>query len=633
MSRRLAVIIGNSEYQDAQLARLVTPGEDANELAAVLRAPEIGGFDEVTTVLNQSAPVVRRAVGRLFADKKPDDLLLLYFSGHGVRDDRGMLYLAVQDTEHDLLAATAIPASFVTEEMDGSRSRRQVLILDCCHSGAFAQGAKGAPGLSVGTGPLFEGTGYGRVVLTATDSTQFAWEGDQIVGQAEISVFTRHLVQGLRTGQADTDADGRITLDELYDYVYEQVVLQTPKQTPRKFTYNQQGDVIIANNPRPVVARPAELPEELRQAMQSALGGVREGAVLELKHVLYSNQKALVEPAIAALRLMEGDDSRRVASAATAALTAYRQARQLAEAADAERRARAAAPPPAVAPQPLPPVVLPAPKPAPEPHAEQARLAGERAEQERRLRAQAEAEQPKKRVVPPVAVPAQRLPPPELKRAAQTGEMLRASANALAANTAEIAAGSSGAVWLAIACAGFGLGVAWMAGASTYSLIYGDSDSHNLYLVAIAAAWIVNNVIGGLIIGLILRLMRSTYRWVYIPALMLAWGFAGGVGWAVWGFVSDNVGSSLGNLAGSAMTGLLVGAVTALTIWIEVKPVPWGRSMVTIAGWILAHELASLADILFGWNSGQGYLLGAITGLIGSAVMFWSLRPSRRRSA
>jgi uncharacterized caspase-like protein len=329
MSRRLALIIGNSEYQDAKLAHLVTPGEDANDLAEVLRSPDIGGFDEVVTLINQSAPVIRRAVARLFSDKKPDDLLLLYFSGHGVRDDRGLLYLAVQDTEHDLLNATAIAAMFITEEMDRSRSRRQVLILDCCHSGAFAQGAKGVPGLSVGTGTAFEGTGYGRVVLTATDSTQYAWEGDRLIGEAENSVFTHHLVQGLHSGLADTDADGRITLDELYNYVYEQVVQETPRQTPRKFAYNQQGDVIIAKNPKPVV-RPAELTAELRQAVESSLAGVREGAVRELERLLRSGDRALGVAALEALRLLEQDDSRRVSSAASAVLAAH--AKRLAEA-------------------------------------------------------------------------------------------------------------------------------------------------------------------------------------------------------------------------------------------------------------------------------------------------------------
>src|SRR5262245_46398805 len=220
MDRRLALIIGSSEYDDAKLSRLRTPYMDVRNLAEALSDPAIGGFDEVTPLINQSSLLIRRSIARLFAEKKPDDLLLLFFSGHGVRDDNGDLYLAVKDTESDLLSATAIPAAFITAEMDRSRSRRQILILDCCHSGAFARGTKGAPGLGVGTAAAFQGNGYGRIVLTASDSTQYAWEGDQVIGQPENSVFTHYLVRGLKTGEADADADGRITLDELFDYVY-----------------------------------------------------------------------------------------------------------------------------------------------------------------------------------------------------------------------------------------------------------------------------------------------------------------------------------------------------------------------------------------------------------------------------
>ncbi len=215
MGRKVALVIGNSEYDDASLARLITPSEDVNDLATLLKSPEVGGFDEVLALVNEAATSVRKAIARLFKEKSPDDLLLLYFSGHGVLDDQGHLYLAVKDTERDLLSGTAIPANFITGEMDRSRSRRQVLVLDCCHSGAFARGSKGAVGASVGTASAFEGTGYGRVVLTATDATQYAWEGDQVIGRADNSVFTHYMIQGLQTGEADQDRDGRITLDEL----------------------------------------------------------------------------------------------------------------------------------------------------------------------------------------------------------------------------------------------------------------------------------------------------------------------------------------------------------------------------------------------------------------------------------
>ncbi|HKZ87081.1 MAG TPA: caspase family protein [Anaerolineae bacterium] len=249
MGRKFALIIGNSQYQDSRLAQLVTPHEDVNDLAVLLRDPAIGNFDQVTTLVNETDAAIRLSIEDFFTDKKPDDLLVIYFSGHGVRDEQGLLYLAVNNTRATRLRATAIPSEFITSEMDRSRSKRQVLILDCCHSGAFAQGSKAVTGESAGTGPAFEGIGYGRVILTATDATQYAWEGDKVIGQADRSVFTHYLIEGLRTGDADTDHDGMITLDEIYDYVYEQVVTVTPKQTPGKWSYKQQGDIVIARNP------------------------------------------------------------------------------------------------------------------------------------------------------------------------------------------------------------------------------------------------------------------------------------------------------------------------------------------------------------------------------------------------
>ena len=167
--------------------------------------------------------------------------------------------------------------------MDRSFSKRQVLVLDCCHSGAFANGAKAAEGVSVGTAEAFEGTGLGRVILTATDSTQYAWEGDRVIGDAQTSLFTHFLIDGLRTGAADRDDDGLVTVDELYDYVREQVVEATPRQTPRKFSYQQKGDIVLAQNP---FAKRWMLPPEIEEAKNSKLSSLRLVAVRDLEKLL-----------------------------------------------------------------------------------------------------------------------------------------------------------------------------------------------------------------------------------------------------------------------------------------------------------------------------------------------------------
>ena len=137
---KYALIIGNNHYDDPKLAQLKTPAADSQALAKTLDDRAIGSFDEVTPLINQAESQVRRTISAFLAGKKPDDLVLLYFSGHGVLDDRGRLYLALKDTQLDLLKATSISSSFIADEMDSCRSKRQILVLDCCHSGAFVSG-------------------------------------------------------------------------------------------------------------------------------------------------------------------------------------------------------------------------------------------------------------------------------------------------------------------------------------------------------------------------------------------------------------------------------------------------------------------------------------------------------------
>jgi len=336
MGGRFALIIGNTEYIDSGLAQLTAPGKDAEDLARVLKDQGICAFDDVKVLLNQLSSTVIEVVDEFFDQKKPDDLLVLYFSGHGVRDELGSLYLAVKNTIRTRLRSTAIKSDFIREAMDQSRSKRQVLILDCCNSGAFSQGTKAATGVSIGTASAFE-VGYGRIILTASDSTQFAWEGDKVIGETDNSLFTHYLVEGLE-GEADLDGDGSITVDELYDYAYEKVKLATPKQTPSKFSSKQQGEIVLRQSMRIEDIKPATLPAALLDSLENPFSDVRLGAVQQLIKLLNGKNLGLARSAREALeRIAEEDDSRTVSRAAFQAVEAIRQAEQKAE---EERKAR-----------------------------------------------------------------------------------------------------------------------------------------------------------------------------------------------------------------------------------------------------------------------------------------------------
>ena len=91
---------------------------------------------------NEPESVLRRKIATFFATAARDDLLLLHFSCHGLKDDSGQLYFAATDTEVAHLDATALSAEFVSRQMTRSRSRKVVALLDCCYSGAIARGLR-----------------------------------------------------------------------------------------------------------------------------------------------------------------------------------------------------------------------------------------------------------------------------------------------------------------------------------------------------------------------------------------------------------------------------------------------------------------------------------------------------------
>ena len=120
-------------------------------------------------------------------------------------------------------------------------------------------------------------------------------------------------------GEADLDHDGWIGLDELYEYVYEKLLIHAPNQTPGKWGYRQQGKLIVAKNKHPIV-RVADLPIELRQAIENPFAYVREGAVRELEQLLHTHDEMMSSVAKKALEKLVGDDSRRVSKMASEVL-------------------------------------------------------------------------------------------------------------------------------------------------------------------------------------------------------------------------------------------------------------------------------------------------------------------------
>ncbi|MFJ4484501.1 PQQ-binding-like beta-propeller repeat protein [Streptomyces longwoodensis] len=246
---RGALLIGTGRYDHPDLVDLLSPAVDCAQLSEVLGDAEVGGF-AVQALVDADLPDQTRAIEQFFGQAGPQDIRLLYLSCHGIVNERdGKLHFAVGATDPEWPAHSSISASFVHEQMAASHARSIVVVLDCCYSGRFLSGAKGGDAPTEFNKAL---TGRGRVVITAGTRTQRAYEGvhDGPAAPAP-SRFTGPLIEGLRTGAADLDGDGLITVQELYAYVCGRLLEQGIRQNPL-MGFELQNDIPLARvKPKP----------------------------------------------------------------------------------------------------------------------------------------------------------------------------------------------------------------------------------------------------------------------------------------------------------------------------------------------------------------------------------------------
>jgi hypothetical protein len=239
---RRAILIGNATYPaDPALPPLACPPNDVAGLAALLRDPARGGFAEVKELVDADSMTVRRALAGFIRTAGPEDTLLIYYSGHGKLDDSLALHLCTKDSETKLLEATSVPMGYVWDLEAKCSARRRVILLDCCYSGAAAHiRARG----NVADRLRAEAGGAGTYLLTASDAIETAQEKE---GE-RYGVFTKHLIAGIESGEADSAGEGEITMDALYEYVCREVRTDAAQKPTRQV--GGQGEIVIARSGR-----------------------------------------------------------------------------------------------------------------------------------------------------------------------------------------------------------------------------------------------------------------------------------------------------------------------------------------------------------------------------------------------
>jgi hypothetical protein len=245
MPKRIALIVSHSAGPTNPVAQLKSPLADIQALAAVLREPSIGNFNQVKVLVDQPAVEVRQRLVELFQRKQRHDDLLLYWLGSGWLDEAGQLQLLTSVTTPGPLAHSAIPAAELTAHMDRSFSRHQLLILDCVYHRMPGRIDSG-PSSGLGLAAIFKGRGFGRTVVTATNVIQGGAAPSDQVREASL---IHHFIQGLRSGAADTDRDGQIDLAELFEYLQQQLKQVAGCPQPRRWVFGYPDKFIVARNP------------------------------------------------------------------------------------------------------------------------------------------------------------------------------------------------------------------------------------------------------------------------------------------------------------------------------------------------------------------------------------------------
>jgi hypothetical protein len=234
-STQWAVVIGVGTYESSAVPRLRYSVADAD---AVYQTLLTAGFKKENILLltdkTERRPTLRNvkwALGTFLArSAHKDDLVLIYFAGHGASevDQRGIerdglsKYLVPVDADPDDLYSTALPMDEMQNVLARIEAERVTVFLDACYSGAAGgRTFASTKTRSVTVDDIFLDRltrSKGRAIVTASRPSELSIE----LAELGHGIFTYYLVRGLQ-GYADNNRDGIVSLQELYEYLAQEV--------------------------------------------------------------------------------------------------------------------------------------------------------------------------------------------------------------------------------------------------------------------------------------------------------------------------------------------------------------------------------------------------------------------------
>ena len=295
VGKRWAAIVGVNDYQDIPKLRYCVA--DARLLYKTLH--ERAGFSKDRMILLTDTAArfsdmptrknIYRRLSDLLSFASPEDTVLVFFSGHGLRDDQGRGYFAPIDADATSLVRTCVAMAQVKQLIESCKARSKVLMLDTCHAGT----AKGGPvdkRIAIGSAELVQqAAGKGFVTLASCGPKQESHESAKL-GHG---VFSHYLAEGLQ-GRADRDHDGWVDFDELYRYAWDKTRVHVWKEFRRKQEplkdVRFQGVMLLGKAVhRPGAGRTLIVPDHYG-TIQQAIHAANPGDTVMVKPGVYREQ-------------------------------------------------------------------------------------------------------------------------------------------------------------------------------------------------------------------------------------------------------------------------------------------------------------------------------------------------------
>lgn len=254
MAERRALIIAVSNYD--RLPSLDFCKNDGEILYEILKSQKYMISIDSQLIGRVSWQIMYDTVIDFFTNQNiaPDDTLVFYYSGHGVPDDQGDIYLATSEIDSNYPYKKGFSFSQLAKMMQLSISKRIVAILDCCYSGS-ATISKGTEesiaklansSIDKSCNNMIEGEG---ICILASSQ---AYEEAQGLKERNHSLFTYYLIEGLRGNQKVVDDYGRITAASLGRYIYNTIMSLSPERRPKQkpiVKMELSGEIILAHYP------------------------------------------------------------------------------------------------------------------------------------------------------------------------------------------------------------------------------------------------------------------------------------------------------------------------------------------------------------------------------------------------